>query len=126
MPEFLAVAKVGDIPEGEGRSYPVRGKMLAIFLTDGEYSAIDDTCPHMGASLAAGWVEGNAVTCPWHAWRFCIKEGTWLDNPNPKVSVGTYAVRVDGDDILVEIPQPKQPKSESRDSHDEGIASDGT
>lgn len=109
MPDFLAVAKVGDIPEGEGRSYPVNGKMIAVFFQDGEYSAIGDTCPHMGASLASGYVEENAVTCPWHAWRFCIKSGTWLDNPNPKVAVDAYEVRVEGDDVLVEVPQPNAP-----------------
>lgn len=106
MPEFLAVAKLGDIPEGEGRSFPVKGKMIAIFNTGGDYSAIGDTCPHMGASLAAGYVEEGAVTCPWHAWRFCIHEGTWLDNPNAKTAVPSYEVKVDGDDILVEVPEP--------------------
>jgi len=116
MPEFLAVAKLGDIPEGEGRSYPVNGKMIAIFHTEGEYSAIGDTCPHMGASLAAGYVEGNAVTCPWHAWRFCIHEGTWLDNPNPNLNVPTYEVRVEGEDILVEVPEPKQPPGDGAGS----------
>ncbi|MFQ5732334.1 MAG: Rieske (2Fe-2S) protein [Planctomycetaceae bacterium] len=106
MPDFLAVARIGDIPEGEGRSFPVNGRMIAVFHSEGKYSAIGDTCPHMGASLATGYVENNAVTCPWHAWRFCIQEGTWLDNPNPKVSVDCFPVRVQGDDILVEVPPP--------------------
>jgi len=107
MPDFLAVAKVGDIPEGEGRSFPVGGKMIAIFHTEGSYSAIADTCPHMGASLATGYVEDNVVTCPWHAWRFSIQDGSWCDNPGTDLGVASYEVRVDGDDILVEVPQPK-------------------
>ena len=51
MSEFQKVARVGDIPEGEGRAFPVDGTMVAVFNTGGEYTAINDTCPHMGASL---------------------------------------------------------------------------
>jgi nitrite reductase (NADH) small subunit len=108
MPDFLTVAQVGDIPEGEGRSYPVNGKMIAIFNSRGEYSAINDTCPHMGASLAGGYVEENSVLCPWHAWKFCIKNGTWLDNPSSKLNLDCYEVRIEGDDIQVEVPTPPE------------------
>ncbi len=106
MPEFQTVAKVGEIPPGEGRAYVVNGKLVAVFLTNGKYSAINDSCPHMGASLATGYVEDDAVLCPWHAWKFCITDGTWLDNPKSSVRTECYEVRVVGDDIQVEIPQP--------------------
>jgi nitrite reductase (NADH) small subunit len=113
MPDFLTVAKVGDIPEGEGRSYPVNGKMIALFNLGGEYSAINDTCPHMGASLATGYIEDNGVVCPWHAWRFCIKNGTWLDSPNSKLNLDCYEVRIEGDEIRVEVPVPPETKADS-------------
>jgi nitrite reductase (NADH) small subunit len=109
MEQFQTVAKVGEIPEGEGRSYPLDGTMVAVFHIDGQYTAINDTCPHMGASLASGYVEGTAVTCPWHAWRFSVKDGRWLDNPRSKIANACYAVRVVGDEIQVEIPAVSQP-----------------
>ena len=99
--EFQTVAKVGSIPEGEGRAFPLNGRMVAVFLRDGQYFAIDDCCPHMGASLASGYVDGVEVTCPWHAWRFCITDGLWLDNPKSKIRTETFAVRVVGDEIQV-------------------------
>ncbi|GAB4162251.1 MAG: nitrite reductase small subunit NirD [Planctomycetaceae bacterium] len=108
MSEFLAVAKVGDIPEGEGRAFPVDGKMIALFLENGEYQAVSDTCPHMGASLATGYVEGGAVLCPWHAWKFSICDGTWLDNPSGKICLDKFAVKIEGEDILVERPKPRE------------------
>ena len=101
MSEFQTVARSGEIPEGEGRAFPVDGRMVAVFFLKGEYSAIDDTCPHMGASLSTGYVEDGAVTCPWHAWRFCTKEGTWLDNPRAKLRQQKFEVRVSGDEIQV-------------------------
>ena len=113
MAEFTTVAKVGDIPENEGRSYPVEGRMIAIFNTEGEYSAINDFCIHMGASLATGHCEDGAVMCPWHAWRFSVKDGTWLDNP--KVKTDCYEVRVDGDDIQVSVPPAPEPELKPKD-----------
>ena len=105
MAEFITVAKVGAICEGQGAAFPVRGRMVAVFLEDGLYSAIDDFCPHMGASLAGGYVEGGVVACPWHAWRFCTKDGTWCDNP--KVSIDSFEVRVQGDEIQVCVPEDR-------------------
>ncbi|MGC1276417.1 MAG: Rieske 2Fe-2S domain-containing protein [Planctomycetaceae bacterium] len=104
MSEFTTVAKVGDIPDGEGRAYEVNGAIVAVFHVAGEYSAIDDCCPHQGGPLSEGEVEGEAVLCPWHAWRFSIKDGRWLDNPTSKLKVETYEVRVVGNEIQVCVP----------------------
>ena len=101
MTTFKTVARVGDIPADEGRAYELDGRMVAVFHIDGQYQAIDDFCPHMGASLAAGSVEDGCVMCPWHAWRFRISDGTWCDNP--KINVDTFAVRVTGNEIQVGI-----------------------
>jgi nitrite reductase/ring-hydroxylating ferredoxin subunit len=101
MAEFQTIAKVGEIPDGEGRAFPVDGTIVAVFNLGGEYTAINDVCPHMGASLAGGYVEGTSVTCPWHAWRFSVKDGTWLDNPRSKIANACYPVRVVGEEIQV-------------------------
>lgn len=105
MAEFYTVARVGEIPEGEGRAFQVDGRMVAVFLLDGEYSAIDDVCAHMGASLAGGNVENGTVYCPWHAWRFCVKDGTWLDNPKSAIGQQRFDVRVVGEEIQVVMPE---------------------
>jgi nitrite reductase (NADH) small subunit/3-phenylpropionate/trans-cinnamate dioxygenase ferredoxin subunit len=111
MPEFHSVCKVGDVPEGEGTMVKVCGKMVALFCVNGQYHAIDDMCPHMGASLSAGYLENNVVTCPWHAWRFRITDGTWADNP--RVKIGSYPVKVEGDNVLVGMdPPPPKPGSQ--------------
>ena len=99
MNEFEVVGKIEDFEEGHGRAVPVDGRMVAVFRTGGEWFAIDDLCPHMGASLAEGFVEEHTVTCPWHAWRFCIKDGKWVDNP--RTGVDCFEVKIEGDDVLV-------------------------
>ena len=105
MSEYKTVALVDEIPAGEGRSYIVGDKMIAVFFVDGKYTAIDDLCPHMGASLASGYVEDGAVTCPWHAWRFSTCNGLWLDNPRSKLRQRVYPVQVEGQEIRVS-PEP--------------------
>lgn len=104
MSEFHTVARVGDIPPGEGRAYQVLDRIIAVFFVDDRYTAINDFCPHMGASLAGGYVENGAVYCPWHAWRFNITNGLWEDNPRSKICVEVYEVRVAGDEIQVRVP----------------------
>jgi nitrite reductase (NADH) small subunit/3-phenylpropionate/trans-cinnamate dioxygenase ferredoxin subunit len=105
MAEFHRVCRVGELQEGEGKTVTVGGKLLALFYTGGQYYAIDDTCPHMGASLGGGWVEDGVVTCPWHAWRFRLRDGAWADNP--RLKIGCYPLRVEGDEVQVQVePTP--------------------
>jgi nitrite reductase (NADH) small subunit/3-phenylpropionate/trans-cinnamate dioxygenase ferredoxin subunit len=101
MAEFKAVCKVGDITEGGARTVEVDGRLIAVFNVGGQFHAIDDLCPHMGASLSDGYLENGVVTCPWHAWRFRLADGAWADNPRMKI--GCYAVRVEGDEIQVQV-----------------------
>ena len=54
MPDFVTVARVGSIPDGEGITVTVGDRLIAVFNQNGCYAAIDDLCPHMGASLGAG------------------------------------------------------------------------
>ncbi len=117
MAEFHPVCRVGEIPEGQGKVVCVGKKIIAVFCENGEYHAIDDMCPHMGASLGSGAVENGVVTCPWHAWHFRIKDGTWADNP--RIRIASYATRVEGDQVLVAdepTPLPPPPRPQPRRS----------
>jgi nitrite reductase (NADH) small subunit/3-phenylpropionate/trans-cinnamate dioxygenase ferredoxin subunit len=105
MAEFKTVCRVGDLKDGEGKTVVVGGKLIALFNDGGTFQAIDDACPHMGASLAGGCVEGGVVTCPWHAWRFRLSDGTWVDSP--RIKIGSYPVRVEGDEVQVALPEAK-------------------
>ena len=59
MAEFQTVCRVDELAEGEGKTVAVGDKLIAVFRQDGRYFAIDDTCPHMGASLSGGCVENG-------------------------------------------------------------------
>ncbi len=103
MSAYVTVAKVGAIAEGQGGTFRVGERLVAVFNRGGTYHAIDDMCPHMGASLSGGHVEDGCVTCPWHYWRFRLSDGAWADSP--KVRIGSYPVHVVGDAIHLEVPE---------------------
>ena len=98
---YHTVARVGEIVEGRGQAFEVGGRVIAVFLDEGVYYAIDDTCPHRGAPLCDGIVFDKSVTCTWHGWRFSLADGRRLDGLRHRV--GTYAVRVVGDEIQVSV-----------------------
>lgn len=102
MGEFVKVAKTGDIVPGTGMAVEVRGNLIALFNCDGAYYAINNTCTHVGGPLAEGLIAGDEVTCPWHGARFKIPTGEVL-GPPARQGVAKYNVRVEGDDIEVEV-----------------------
>jgi nitrite reductase (NADH) small subunit/3-phenylpropionate/trans-cinnamate dioxygenase ferredoxin subunit len=108
MAEFRTVCHLGDLVEGLGHTVYLADKPIAVFLVGGKYYAIDDTCPHMGASLAGGFVENGTVTCPWHFWRFHLHDGKWADNP--RLGIGCYPVRVVGNEVQIQVPDTDSSK----------------
>jgi nitrite reductase/ring-hydroxylating ferredoxin subunit len=107
MDEFVKVCQRGDIPANGGKTVLVDGKLVAVFDDGGQLCAIADTCPHMGASLGAGYLEDGIVICPWHAWRFRVADGTWADNP--KIKIPCFEVRQVGDEVQVKSPPAQSP-----------------
>ena len=66
-----------------GQVKPVRllGRDLVVYRgADGRAVALDAYCPHMGAHLAEGRVEGNELRCFFHNWKFNAK-GACVEAP---------------------------------------------
>ncbi len=62
-----------------------------------------DRRQHQGGPLGHGGLDADGILCcPWHAWEFDCHTGA--DPRNPGVSVPKYSVRIDGGDILIEVP----------------------
>lgn len=103
MSDFVTLARVGDVPEGRGRTFRVGEHDVALFLIDGTHYALDDFCPHMGASLGASDLRGDMVVCNRHMWAFRLTDGTSPDVPTLRAT--TFEVRVAGDEIQVRLPK---------------------
>ncbi|GAC1671882.1 MAG: hypothetical protein NVS9B4_27110 [Candidatus Acidiferrum sp.] len=97
---FVPVAKVSDIPPGTIRECPAGGKTVAVANVSGKFYAIDNVCLHRGGPLGQGALDGNVVTCPWHAWQFNVATGKAGESAT--VGVACYTTEVRGDEIFVD------------------------
>ncbi|MEX6504552.1 Rieske (2Fe-2S) protein [Pseudomonas zhanjiangensis] len=80
--------------EGEGRS-------IALFNVDGRFYAIDDSCPHQGASLCGSRLQGRVIQCGAHGLRFDLASGYLLNSTQLKVA--NYPVEVLDDRVYIVI-----------------------
>jgi nitrite reductase/ring-hydroxylating ferredoxin subunit len=98
---YTKVAKTSDIQPGTIKGFVVDGKKIAIANPDGKFYAIEDSCPHQHQPLSAGMMMGNVVMCLFHGYRVDLATGESLNTANERVK--TYPVKVEGDDVLVDL-----------------------
>lgn len=89
-----------------GQDEPIRvdlgGVDVAVVRHDGEVFAIDDECSHAAVPLSEGEVEGYTIECFLHGSCFDLRTGKPTGPPATE-PVPVYAVRVDGDDVLIDV-----------------------
>ena len=78
-----------------------KGVAVCLANVAGTLTAMDNWCPHRRAPLGQGWVEGEAVICPWHSWAFNTQTG--VADPPERARVDVFPVKTEGDDVLVEL-----------------------
>jgi nitrite reductase (NADH) small subunit/3-phenylpropionate/trans-cinnamate dioxygenase ferredoxin subunit len=101
MSEFVTIARLGDVPEGEGRVFTVDDQRIAVFRSAGRLYALQNACPHMGESLGLGDLEDDKVVCNRHQWAFRLCDGECEESDQWQAK--TYRVRVHGDQIQVSL-----------------------
>ena len=81
---------------GDATAYvALAGRRVAVFHHEGRVHALDDTCPHQGASLGDGVISRGDVTCPFHAWHFDLVTGKNTDSLDACVAV--FPTRIDAE-----------------------------
>lgn len=103
MAEFIKVANKNDLASGQGMVVEVDGNRIALFNLNGEFYALDNTCPHRGGPLGEGYCDPTNMTiqCPWHGWVFSVTTG--VSPVNASASVEKFEVKVEGDEVKVAL-----------------------
>ena len=96
---YQKVAKLSQLRDGTCMAIEVDGLPMVLVRSGDRIAALENRCPHAGAPLSEGFVEGANITCSWHGWSFDLATGISPDDPSAIVPV--FEVSIDGDDSLV-------------------------
>ena len=101
----IKICKVNELQPGQAKSVQVNGKEIAIFNVKGKYYAINNICIHAGGPLNEGVIDEDKcqVTCTWHGWGYDLASGKCVTHPKQDVFTESYSVKVQGDEIFVEV-----------------------
>ena len=96
------IATRDQIPPGAMKRVEVDGVAVLLCNCEGTIYAIEDVCTHDGGPLDEGELFDCKVMCPRHGALFDVKTGAALTLP-AVIPLPTYAVRIEGEDIYVEV-----------------------
>lgn len=116
LKSMVPLAKTTEILEGTMKEFKVGQHEVFVARVGNKFYAAENVCPHMGAKLSQGTLEGTVVTCPRHASKFDLTDGRvirWTDWAGMRASLGklfrsprpliTYPVKVEKDSIIIEV-----------------------
>jgi 3-phenylpropionate/trans-cinnamate dioxygenase ferredoxin subunit len=102
---FERACALSELADSEPRAVDVAGTAVAVIRTEGEVFAIRDECSHAAIALSEGEVENCLVECWLHGSTFDLRTGK-PNTPPATEPVPVYPVRVEGDDVLVDVANP--------------------
>jgi len=101
---YRRAASLAELRDAGRKVVHVDGQTIALFYHEGQVYAVDNRCPHMGFPLDRGSVKDGILTCHWHHARFDLCSGGTFDPFADDVRA--YPVKVEGDNILVDVAPP--------------------
>ncbi len=96
------VGPLDSLPDGEGHLFRCGALEIALFRSGEVVRALENACPHAGASLCSGFNDGKIVVCPWHGWEFEIESGKGLSVEG--IDAETFRVVVEEGVVKIELP----------------------
>ena len=97
---WCTVGQPADFQEGFAKvTLLPSGDRVAVFLMEGQLSAISNACAHQNGPLGEGKIIDCLVTCPWHGFQYDVRNG---QSPAPFTEkVPTYRLRIENGVVQV-------------------------
>jgi 3-phenylpropionate/trans-cinnamate dioxygenase ferredoxin subunit len=106
---FERICALADVPEDGSLRVELPDVDIAVVNFEGEIFAIEDVCSHAEVPLTDGEVEefngAPTIECALHGSCFDLRTGEPTNLPATE-PVPVYPVRVEGDDVLVDVDAP--------------------
>jgi nitrite reductase/ring-hydroxylating ferredoxin subunit len=94
------VLAADELPEGRVTTVAAGHKSVALVHFDGQFSALDNRCPHQGGPLGEGSIENGLLRCPWHGFDYCPLDGT---SPGFDDEAVTYPLEIRDGEVYVGV-----------------------
>ncbi len=102
MADFIKIGSQSDLPASdEAREFLCGERTICVANVEGNLTALDNVCLHRGGPLGQGVIADGKLVCPWHGWMYDPKTGEATHDPAAKVAV--YPLKIEGDDVLVQM-----------------------
>lgn len=98
--DYVAIGSPDEFPDGRLTRVMAGALPLLVVRRGGRLTAIGAVCSHAGGPLDEGSLEGEVVVCPWHASRFCLRDGRAVGGP---ATFGQPVFEVRESDTVVEV-----------------------
>ena len=102
--EYIPVATVDDLPNGERLFLEIDGQDIVIFNVADQIYAIGDVCSHDNSPLGDGDLDQFEIVCPRHGARFDIRNGSVAALPAVE-DIPAYPVRIVDNQIEIGLPK---------------------
>ncbi|HYN98013.1 MAG TPA: aromatic ring-hydroxylating dioxygenase subunit alpha [Pilimelia sp.] len=113
---WMPVARLTDLADSPVLGARILDTSLVVYRIDDQITVADGACPHRGAAMWTGTLDGDTLRCPYHGWRFAGGTGACVevpslppDAPLPRVSLRTYPVRTAYDHVWTCLDDPYLP-----------------
>ena len=94
-----------ELPEGRVTTVSAGAKSVALVHYDGQFSALDNHCPHQGGPLGEGSIENGLLRCPWHGFDYCPLTG---QSPGFEDEATTYPLEIRDGEVFVGIEEQRE------------------
>ena len=90
---FVPVLEEKDLQEGKMKLVSVEGTPVLFIKQQGKIFVIDNRCPHMSCGFSGGALDGLAIVCPCHDWRFDLRTGEYEDESAFKLTKYDWKIK---------------------------------
>ncbi len=99
---YVKAANLDELSPGQMKMISIDGKEIVLCNAEGKYYAADNFCPHMGAPLSEGELDGTELWCPYHGASFDVTTGDVLSPPAYE-NLTCFPVRVTDEGVEIEV-----------------------
>ena len=92
---YEVVLHVDALKPGEISEIIAGGTAICVANVDGQFHAVEASCPHADGPLGEGELNGKMVSCPHHGWIFDVTTGHCQTNAAASVEVFDVVVKDD-------------------------------